>query len=237
MPGANAFYAYSYPYSWSANTGRETANTINMFFLLDTTEAFYHFYIVDKAWDGSGGDYRMTLSGMPPVFGISNHPIGTDLPSPGGTASTDPLAFHDNYTQAGPPQYGYPNSDPFVPPPTAGTLPIMLRDDPWNSYTYNASTGRYQFHWYWLECCSDGMVLGPMPAADGSSMGFNVTYEADCANMVGLEQGTRISMWNPLGPAYNPGGERSLTFERVATRPPACLCFPHGALRTRVRRM
>merc|ERR1719313_1193949 len=49
------------------------------------------------------------------------------------------------------------------------------------------------------------MVLGPMPDTY-SSIGFNVTYEADCSRMVGLDQGTRISMWNPLGPAYNPGG-------------------------------
>ena len=88
----------------------------------------------------------------------------------------------------------------------------MLRDDPWNQYTYDAATGRYNFHWYWLECCTDGMVLGPLPycckeQADGSpSPGYNITYEADCANMVGLAQGTRINMWNLLGPAYNPGG-------------------------------
>ena len=199
MPGVNAFYAYSYPYSWSANTGREVANTINMFFLSDVDDNFYHFYIIDKAWDGSGGDYRMTLSGMPPVFGVSNHPIGTGLPSSGSLPQfTAGPSFHDNY----------PGHQPFnaATAPTHGTLPIMLRDDPWNQYTYDAATGRYNFHWYWLECCTDGMVLGPMPDATVNSVGFNVTYEADCANMVGLEQGTRISMWNPLGPAYQPGG-------------------------------
>ena len=78
----------------------------------------------------------------------------------------------------------------------------MLRDDPWNTYTYNTATGRFDFHWYWLECCTDGMVLGPMPDATVASTGFNVTYEADCANMVGLAQGTRIHMWNPFGAAY-----------------------------------
>ena len=201
MPGANAFYAYSYPYSWSANTGRETSNTINMFFLQDADDRFYHFYIIDKAWDGSGGDYRMTLSGMPPVFGQSNHPVGSDLPSPGGAVTGAPIAFHDNYTQA--PSGG---SRPFDPStdPVAGTLPIMLRDDPWNKYVA-LPDGRYNFTWHWLECCTDGMVLGPMPDTY-SSIGFNVTYEADCSQMVGLDQGTRISMWNPLGPAYNPGG-------------------------------
>jgi len=186
MPGANAFYAYSYPYSWSANTGRETSNTVNLFFLQDAASKFFHFYIIDKAWDGSGGDYRMTLSGTHSVF------------APGGTT------FHDAYTPAHPAiaaATAYPGVH------VAGTLPIMLRDDPWNVYNYDASTGSYQFHWIWLECCTDGMVLGPMPCpSSDSDPGFNITYEADCANMAGLEQGTRISMWNPLGPAYNPGG-------------------------------
>jgi len=60
-------------------------------------------------------------------------------------------------------------------------------------------------------------VLGPMPCPHPPytntpigtidiTIGFNVTYEADCSIMNGLAQGTRISMWNPQGPAYNPGG-------------------------------
>ena len=101
----------------------------------------------------------------------------------------------------------------------------MLRDDPWNTYTYNTATGRFDFHWYWLECCTDGMVLGPMPDATVASTGFNVTYEADCANMVGLEQGTRISMWNPLGPAYNPGGCNGAP---LLGNPPSPMYNQHG---------
>jgi hypothetical protein len=205
MPGVNAFYAYSYPYSWSANTGRETANTINMFFLEDANEDFFHFYIIDKAWDGSGGTLTMRLSGMPPVFGNSVHPIGSGQPTP-GSASGSSIAFHDRYTGAT--GTVYPNSATFNAnsAPTEGVLPIMLRDDPWNTYTYETSTGRYRFNWVFLECCTDGMVLGPMPNADTGNPGFNVTYETDCSSMTGLAQGTRISMWNPRGPAYNPGG-------------------------------
>jgi len=210
MPGVNAFYAYSYPYSWSANTGRETANTINMFFLQDADMKFYHFYIIDKAWDGSGGDYHMTLSGMPPTFGTSNHPIGSGLPPPNGVQSSSlPMTQYDGYNTASGAGERIANDTADATMPSgvaqAGTLPIMLRDDPWNKYTYEAATGRYKFHWYWLECCTDGMVLGPMPDATADNIGFNITYEADCSKMVGLDQGTRISMWNPRGPAYNPG--------------------------------
>lgn len=208
QPGANAFYAYSYPYSWSANTGRETSNTINMFFLLDTEGMFYHFYIIDKAWDGTGGDYRMTLSGMPPVSAVANNPLGVDgvHPTPGDRTG---ISYHDSYTTVGGKAEGYPHATPLTGTPTTGVLPIMLRDDPWNRYTYDAATGRYRFVWHWLECCTDGMVLGPMPGCVGGSAAspsYNITYEGDCANMVGLAQGTRVSMWNPLGPAYTPGG-------------------------------
>merc|ERR1711871_1352838 len=62
MPGVNAFYAYGHPYSWSANTGTEKSNSISMFFLQDNLNNFYVFYILDKAWDGTGGTYAMTLS-------------------------------------------------------------------------------------------------------------------------------------------------------------------------------
>ena len=54
----------------------------------------------------------------------------------------------------------------------------------------------------WAACCTDGMILGPMPTSFAS--GFNITYEGDCSTMQGLEQGTRLSMWNPYGPAYQP---------------------------------
>jgi hypothetical protein len=77
----------------------------------------------------------------------------------------------------------------------------MLRDDPWNVYTYDQGTGKFLFVWEWLECCTDGMILGPVP--DEAQKSFTVTYEGDCSNMVGLAQGTRISMWNPRGAAYS----------------------------------
>ena len=55
---------------------------------------------------------------------------------------------------------------------------------------------------YWLECCTDGMVIGPLPRPDRDNMLFNITWEGHCDNMVGLEQGTRIQQWQPF---YNGG--------------------------------
>jgi len=228
MPAVNAFYAYSYPYSWSANTGREESQTISMFFLTDEQASFFHFYILDVAWDGSGGDYRMSLSGMPPTF-VNHFPLGaqqpTPPPPPPGPRGPPRTSFHDGYANAqggvrGGAHDPYPaatvwpgRSGAPSPMPSPGTLPIMLRDDPWNRYTYNSTNHRYYFHWFWYECCTDGMILGPMPhCEDDPSIDFNVTYEADCANMVGLEQGTRISMWNPRGPAYLSAGHTGSSF-------------------------
>merc|ERR1711988_1920168 len=68
--------------------------------------------------------------------------------------------------------------------------------------TYDQRTGKAHFHWYWLECCTDGFILGPLPAPDRRSMFFNITWEGHCNNMAGLEQGTRIQQWQP----YSNGG-------------------------------
>jgi len=190
MPAVNAYYAYSYPYSWSANTGRETSNGVSMFFIADNCNGggldgeFYYFYILDKAWDGSGGNLQLKVTGTDPVF--------TATPS-------KPNSFHDGYTTAD------GASETFSGSANIGTLGIMLRDDPWNTYTYVPASGSnddyYYFTWNWLQCCTDGMILGPMPTF---AQGFNITFEGDCSTMQGLEQGTRISMWNPFGPPYNP---------------------------------
>jgi len=199
MPGPNAFYAYSYPYSWSANTGRELSNTINMFFLTtDCTDTncnkIYQFYILDKAWDGTGGDYQMSLT----------------VTNPLDPKNSDPIDFHDIYATSGAGS-PFPNSDrnaeTFVHTTTFSnkeTLPIMLRDDPWNAYEYDGGDV-YSFNWHWLECCTDGMVLGPLYRSNSP---YTMTYEGDCANMVQLAQGARISMWNPFGAAY---ADRSVT--------------------------
>jgi hypothetical protein len=232
MPGVNALYGYSYPYSWSANTGREMPNTVSLFFAVSPYPdcSLYHFYIVDKAWDGTGGDYKMTLSGMPPTFGTLNYPIGqggNPAVQPPPTSLSGVVAFFDKYgTRPDGTPIGYENDQwlngqKIGQPPAErytsydeaadkGRLPIMLRDDPWNKYRYNASNGRYDFTWHWLECCTDGVIFGPMPSAKNLTVAgvdsYNVTYEADLKMMVDLPQGHRISMWAPLGAAYTKEG-------------------------------
>ena len=54
-PGIVGFYAYSYPYAWSAATGLEQSSFVTLFSAIDAAEEFYVFYIIDKALDGTGG--------------------------------------------------------------------------------------------------------------------------------------------------------------------------------------
>merc|ERR1719321_960906 len=88
-----------------------------------------------------------------------------------------------------------PGATPWTGNYTYGQIPIQLRDDPWNTYTFDPETGRAHFHWYWLECCTDGMVIGPLPKPDRENILWNITWEGHCDSMVGLEQGTRIQQW------------------------------------------
>lgn len=185
MPAANAFYAYGHPFSWSANTGTEIANGISMFFMRTESKTYYSFYILDRPWDGSGGEYKMSLTASAPII----------TPNPDYSEITP----HDDYVFTRGDVPGRPSAVPWNGVnSTMGQIPLMLRDDPWNRYTYNQTTGKANFHWYWLECCTDGMVLGPLPTADRESMFYNLTWEGDCSNMNGLEQGTRINQWQPF---------------------------------------
>jgi hypothetical protein len=156
MPSADAFYAYGHPYSWSANTGLERKNTITLFLLADEDDTMFLFYIVDAPWDGSGGEFDMTLTATAPVL----------VENSDGTTS----------------------------------LPLLLRDDEWNQYTFDGASGVGSFNWLWLECCTDGLVIGPLPK---ESPVWNITFEGHCDTMTGLDQGTRISQWHP----FKNGGE------------------------------
>jgi hypothetical protein len=42
---------------------------------------------------------------------------------------------------------------------------IVVYDDPGDLYAFDPGTGEGAFKWIWYECCSDGLVLGPL---DGS---------------------------------------------------------------------
>ena len=61
-PGIVGFYAYSYPYAWSAATGLEQSSFVTLFSAIDAAEEFYVFYIIDKALDGTGGTLGLDVT-------------------------------------------------------------------------------------------------------------------------------------------------------------------------------
>ena len=78
-------------------------------------------------------------------------------------------------------------------------FPLMWRDDPWNSYLYKPQSegndAHVLFSWHWLECCTDGVIIGPLPRRDYNP--WDLVFKQRCHKMEGLEQGTRIYQWSP----------------------------------------
>lgn len=130
-----AFYAYGYPMQWSANSGRERQNTVALYTVLDEALHWTLLYIVDKAWDGSGGSLWTNATG------------------------TGAIIWND-----------------WGPRYNIKPLDVILEDDAWapNHYDWNGLTGRGQFYWNWLECCTDGMIMGYLPQVDGP---FSLTFD------------------------------------------------------------
>ena len=86
-----------------------------------------------------------------------------------------------------------------------------VENDAFGKDAYYYSQGVGMFDWAWLECCTAGMVVGPLPAGEGNAFTMNwqhltkrmagfPTYEADGqptgrdANS-GVVQGVRIYQW------------------------------------------
>ena len=62
---------------------------------------------------------------------------------------------------------------------------MMMRDDGWNRYTFDEKTGVARFDWWWLPCCTDGLIFGPLPYVvpddgDGKQLAWDLTFKADC---------------------------------------------------------
>lgn len=254
MPGPTALYAYGYPYYWSANTHRERSNTATMLTLKDSAHMLYIMYILDMAWDGSGGsmDLDVTAAGsiVPPAGTVNadddaDPAVGRRLQTnkeygTGGTladrARCDRLYSNATLQAQDPDRYanmmelanvtgsyqhfclfgalspGHDFLDTYRPdsanqdsfytalesdlsPDTTGFLAVMWRDDPYNSYLYSQAKGKAFWSWHWLECCTDGILLGPLPR--NAINPWSLTFTQRCYKMEGLEQGTRIQNWHP----------------------------------------
>ena len=172
-PGIVGF-AYSYPYAWSAATGLEQSSFVTLFSAIDAAEEFYIFYIIDKALDGTGGTLGLDVTATGALLQEAR------------SNDREPYAFHDLFNADGEWDAYMERSVPFAPWQAGrAALPMMMRDDGWNRYTFDENTGVARFDWWWLPCCTDGLIFGPLPYVvpddgDGKQLAWDLTFKADC---------------------------------------------------------
>lgn len=89
-----AFYAYGYPYAYSANSGRERSDTVSMFTVMDANLQWSVLYIIDKPFDGSGGSLMTNVRST----GAAVHDDWETTLNSGGQLLSTPLEvmFYDD---------------------------------------------------------------------------------------------------------------------------------------------
>lgn len=67
---------------------------------------------------------------------------------------------------------------------------ILLRDDDADSYTWDSGTASGGFRWWWGSCCTDGVLIGPLPTVN-----YSMVFEFDTAAsaMVGIDT---VDVWS-----------------------------------------
>ena len=148
-----AFYAYGYPYAYSANSGRERSDTVSMFTVMDANLQWSVLYIIDKPFDGSGGSLMTNVRST----GAAVHDDWEKTLNSGGQQRSTPLEvmFYDDLWDR---SANWLNS----------TNSIAS-----SHFTWNASHGAGEMYWNWLACCTDGMILGYLP----QNYSFSITFD------------------------------------------------------------
>ena len=83
--------------------------------------------------------------------------------------------------------------------PAGQLVDTIVRDDIWNAYTWDQQAGNGHFSWYWLECCTDGMILGVLPTQEA----WTYTFFWDLAKTQNMDGGSPASprcVSSPTGP-------------------------------------
>merc|ERR1719201_3056567 len=72
-----------------------------------------------------------------------------------GVANHDKMDYHTG---------DEPRRDDYYP------IEVLLEDDHWdpNHYNWDGAEGCGTFYWNWLECCTDGMIMGYLPQANAN---------------------------------------------------------------------
>jgi hypothetical protein len=173
-----AFYAYGYPYDWSANTGFEQGNRTVLTTVVDQSECpvsqssakpnicYSVLYIIDKPWDLSGGKYQLDVytTGDALAFPHLDVRLQDDTWKP----VTYPCEINEIN--------GNENNDP-------------------TTASCNSNPAQFTFKWSWNECCTDGFVASYLP---DPTTGRSYSYTLAASNIEGVYGGTYYIEFDPI---------------------------------------
>ena len=72
------------------------------------------------------------------------------------------------------------------------SVAVTLEDDVWNTYDWDPANGTGHFYWNWLQCCTDGMVMGILPDKI-----WSYTFFWNLQLTTNMDGGTQAIQWDP----------------------------------------
>ncbi|KAK3254197.1 hypothetical protein CYMTET_36583 [Cymbomonas tetramitiformis] len=149
MLGAQGFYAHNFPNHDSANVGISEKETIVFYFIEDSIGQTYLVETIDQPMNTDGGEVWQTIDVTPASVTTNMRFVTQDDPCKGEHCPT----------------YA----------PGNGRRCIAEEDEEgWiegqnitnDCYEFDPEAGKGSNYWTFWGCCSDGMVLGPLPNED-----------------------------------------------------------------------
>ncbi|KAK3266559.1 hypothetical protein CYMTET_24826, partial [Cymbomonas tetramitiformis] len=136
LEGPVAFYGYDHPEASSANTGYELSDTVLVYFIVDTNNEVNMVQVLDQANDGSGGAIIQEFSISEEHAETVNFKLMDD--------EGDTTCIRDD--------------------PTCATY--CKYSSNFDCYSLDTGTGQGSMYQRWDTCCTDGIVMGPIPITD-----------------------------------------------------------------------
>jgi len=184
MNSGALWYGYHFPQKFSANTGYEEEKIGKFYFISDSDNDGWLVAVFDKANNDGGGAVKFTLE------------IETEEPA-FIAVKDDPskCAKDSHYTKGNPPNKickaisGHPSCIDYEHPKDGQSDCFA-----WE-YNQQERVGKGSFDLSWSECCTDGLVFGPIP-----DVGFKATIQfQDIKNMRGFKVGDYRPQTSTLG--------------------------------------
>ena len=192
MTGAELFYAWHFPCEFSANTGHDDPESLTVYMIVDEADEVFLVLTLDKPNTDPGGYMAMDVTstqlegkGVEVVLMDDFKEIKQALkkcarPARPPTPVRPPACSHARAATAAalrrrrPPPLLRERAPPLRrvcdSPSSRLTAAVTLRSPPLRGSNitfplgnWNSTTAQGSFYWQWKVCCTDGMVLGPMP--------------------------------------------------------------------------